>query len=1241
MSCLRININGRELCGHGEQTILEVATANGIHIPTLCFSGDLEVYASCGLCLVEIKGMPRLLRACATKISDGMIIQTENEKIRKARKLALELILSDHRGDCRAPCVTACPANCDAQGYVGLVANGQYREALKLVKEFMPFPSSIGRVCPAPCEENCRRNLLEGPVSIRYLKRLIGDLDMASDDPYVPEVLPDTGKKIAVIGSGPAGMTAAFFLRRKGHAVTVFEALPELGGMLRYGIPEYRLPKKVLNAEIQQVLNLGVEARTNVQLGEDFTVDYLFKSGYDAVYLAIGAQNSKAMGVTGEDLSGVLGGAEFLRAVMLNEAVELGNRVAVIGGGNTAMDAARTAKRLGAGQVMVVYRRAREQMPAQPIEVIEAEEEGVEFYLLAAPVKIEGNGKAEKMVCQKMQLGEPDASGRRRPEPIPDAFFTIELDTVIAAIGQDVDVAKIKDDVEINRYQTIEAADGTFLTSMPGVFAGGDAVTGPGIAIEAIAAGKRVTEVIDNYLRGNKLSPYRTYFNIAKEGLTEENFADKVRQERVKMPVLEPEVRIKHFREIEQGLLPEEAKKDGTRCLECGCFDVFECKLRDFATRYKAKPERIIGEKHDYELQTHPLIVRDANKCILCGLCVRTCTEIIGAEALGLVNRGFDAYVSPSLDLPLEKTTCVACGQCVAVCPTGALVENMPFDKPAPWELTRTITTCGYCGVGCSMQVETMGGRIARVVPAQGPVNAGVLCKKGRFGFAYVNSEERLKAPLIREDGVLKETTWHDALLYLAKKTKSIKARYGGESLAVFAAPRYSNEESYLIQKFARAVLGTDNLNSFNEPTNPLTIQIGMGASTNSFTELNAADFILAVGVDFDDYPIAALQLKQAVEYGALLWLIQEGKTELGRYAKRRLQIKEGANTNFLVALLMLAREKGLLDRKFVEKYTQNYEELNALLEKRSADQLLQGSGLTKEDLQALLEAYSAAKNPLLVLGGRNLSGEATAQLTNLAMMLGKIGAPRQGIIDLRGRCNGQGHFDMGVSPGYLPGYQQIEDAKVREKFNRAWRAFIPAAAGKNVEQVLDGLEEGQIKGVFVFGEDPLPEVVEKLAKAELLVVQDLFLTETARRAHVVLPAVSFAETEGSFINSERRVQQVNPALPPLTGRQNWQVLLALMAEMGYIQNPASPQQIWAEMTALAPAFFGVDYDTLKEAPYWPAGKPVCQIETILAAVGRLKFILPSGENPAFIERESFDSVGKWFKAFLWEKGLS
>jgi formate dehydrogenase major subunit len=1238
MSRVRININGQELSGHVDQTVLDIARENNIYIPTLCFSGDLEIYASCGLCLVEVEGMPRLLRACATKVSDGMVVTTDNEKISKARKMALELILSDHAGDCRAPCVMACPANCDAQGYAALVANGQYRDALILVKEFMPFPASIGRVCPAPCEENCRRNLVEGAVSIRYFKRLIADMDMASDDPYVPEVKPDTGKKVAVVGSGPAGMTAAYFLRRQGHDVTVLESLPEFGGMLRYGIPEYRLPKDVLDAEIQQILNLGVKARANVQLGEDFSIDYLFKSGFDAVYLAIGAQNSSRMGVPGEDITGVLGGTEFLRAVMLNEEVSLGNKVAVIGGGNTAMDAARTAKRLGAEQVMVVYRREREQMPAQAIEVIEAEEEGVEFFLLAAPVKIEGNGKVEKMVCQKMQLGEPDASGRRRPEPIPDAYFDLEVDTIIAAIGQYVDVEEIQDEVAVNKYRTIEIEEGTFNTSVPGVFAGGDAVTGPSIAIEAVAAGKRVSEVICSYL-GGKAAPYKTYFDIKKEGLTEEDFAGEEKKPRVKMEVVPEEIRVTNFREIEQGLTPESALDDANRCLECGCFDVFECKLRDYATKYDAHPERIKGEKHDYEKVVHPFIVRDQNKCILCGLCVRTCSEIIGAEALGLVNRGFDVYVSPSLDLPLEETACVSCGQCVAVCPTGALVENMPFAKPAPWDFKKTTAVCGYCGVGCSVQIETIGNKIARVVPSSGPVNSGVLCKNGRFGFGYINNEKRLTVPLIREDGVLKETTWRDALLYAAKKAKSLKARFGGESLAVFSSPRYSNEESYMIQKFARAVLGTNNITSFTEPANPLADVLGWDASTNSFAEIDAADFILAVGVDFPDYPIAGLKIKEAVEKGTQLWTVDANQSKLGGYAKKSFTVNNDSNASLFAALLSYAVEKGLVNKAFVEKYTINFDELTQSLSGLKMDEMIAGSGLTENDIASLAEGFAGAKRPLLILGSKNLTPDAVRMLAGFAVVLGKVGLPRRGILNLRGRCNSQGMADMGISPAFVTGYQKIEDESVRAKFARKWKASIPAAVGNNKDEILQGAENKDIKGVFIFGEDPDPETLEKLKKAELLVVQDLFLTDTAKEADVVLPAVSFAEITGSFTNSERRVQKLNSALKPLTGKDNLQVLQDLMELMGYNQDAATPEEIWDEISFLAPIFEGIGFGSLEEAPYWP-GTPVCDVERIVSTNGKIKFSLPTAGGSSFKSVESCDSVENWFAAYLEEVGL-
>lgn len=1238
MSRVRININGQELSGHADQTILDIAKENGIHIPTLCFSGDLEIYASCGLCLVEVEGMPRLVRACATKISDGMVIRTENEKIRKARKLALELILSDHRGDCRAPCVMACPVNCDAQGYVALVANGQYREALALVKEYMPFPASIGRVCPAPCEENCRRNLIDNPVSIRYIKRLIADLDMASDNPYVPEVKPDTGKKVAVVGSGPAGMTAAYFLRRQGHDVTVFEALPELGGMLRYGIPEYRLPKKILDAEIQQILDLGVKAHTNVQLGEDFTIDYLFKSGFDAVYLAIGAQNSSRMGVPGEDIPGVLGGTEFLRAVMLNEEVTLGNRVAVIGGGNTAMDAARTARRLGAEKVTVVYRRQREQMPAQEIEVIEAEEEGVEFIFLATPVKIEGNGKVEKMVCQQMKLGEPDASGRRRPEPIPDAFFTMEVDTIIAAIGQYVGTDKLKDEVQVNKYRTIEIEEGTFHTNVPGVFAGGDAVTGPGIAIEAVAAGKRAAEVIDNYLEG-RVRPYKTFFNIKKEGLTEEDFAGEEKKARVKMPVTAPEIRVNNFREIEQGITPEAATKEALRCLECGCFDAFECKLREFANIYDAHPERIVGEKHDYEKAVHPFIVRDPNKCILCGLCVRTCSEIIGVEALGLVNRGFDVYVSPSLDLPLEKTNCVSCGQCVAVCPTGALMENMPLAKPAAWEMKKTKSVCGYCGVGCSLQIETVGDKIARVVPAPGPVNSGILCKNGRFGFGYINDENRLKAPLIRENGVLKETTWADALLYIVKKAKSLKARFGGESLAVFTSPRYTNEESYLIQKFARAILGTNNIVSLSEPENPLVDVLGWGASLNSYTEIETADFILAVGVDYTDYPIASLKIKQASEKGTQLYLLDVKEPKLKPYAKKFFKVNEKSDTGFFAAMLSYALQKGLADTGFVEKYTQNFNELTQALNEQKMDELLSSSGLSENDIAALVEGFAGAKRPLLVLGNKNLTSEAVKMLAGFALLLGKAGMPRRGILNLWGRCNSQGMADMGVSPVYVTGFQKIEDEKVRAKFARKWKVSFPDKAGKGVEEILKGLENKSIKGVFLFGEDPPAEIVKKLSNAELLVVQDLFLTDIAKEADVVLPAASFAETRGTFTNSERRLQKLNAALGPLSGKENWQVLLELMELMGYYQKLNTLEDIWNEIRSLAPIFEDIDYSQLEEAPYWP-GAPVCSIEQVVSANGKLSFKIPAKGEAAFRFTESCDSAEKWFASYLEKIGL-
>jgi formate dehydrogenase major subunit len=413
MDVMRLNIDGKEVTARKGQTILDVARANDIEIPTLCYDERVKIYGACGLCVVESEGSPKLLRACATEAAPGMVILTDTPRLRASRKLTLEFLLSDHSGDCRPPCAKACPAHTDCQGYAGLIANGQYREALSLIKEKMPIPASIGLVCPHPCEEACRRQLVEEPVSIAGLKYFVGDWDLESGDPYMPEVKPPTGKKAAIVGSGPAGLTAAYFLAREGHEVAVYDAMPQPGGMLRYGIPQYRLPKELLDREIDLMAQLGIQFVNSVRVGTDVSLDYL-RENNDAVFLGIGAWQSSKMRVKGEDAPGVLGGIDFLREVAINGSVEIGERVAVVGGGNTAMDAVRTAIRLGAAEVFCLYRRTRAEMPAADIEIEEAEEEGAIFKFLVAPEEIiSENGLGGTRRLRTPQTG----SHRRRGDP--------------------------------------------------------------------------------------------------------------------------------------------------------------------------------------------------------------------------------------------------------------------------------------------------------------------------------------------------------------------------------------------------------------------------------------------------------------------------------------------------------------------------------------------------------------------------------------------------------------------------------------------------------------------------------------------------------------------------------------------------------------------------------------------------------------------------------------------------------
>jgi formate dehydrogenase major subunit len=370
MALVKLEIDGRRVTADGNQTILEAARQHGIDtIPTLCHDQQLEPFASCFVCVVKVKGARSLLPACSTKVSNGMVVETSSLEVRQSRKAALELLLSDHYADCIGPCQLSCPAEIDIQGYIALAAIGKYKDAIALIKASNPLPSVCGRVCTRPCEvKGCRRTLLDEAVGIDYIKRYISDLDLNSPDVYRPAVAGRNGRKVAVVGAGPAGLSAAYYLAIRGYGVEIFEGQPEPGGMLRYGIPEYRLPKDVLDLEIAQILALGPKLTTNMVLGKDFTIASLKRDGFDAVFLGIGAWRSSLMRVQNENANGVLSGIEFLKNFGLRRKIDIHGTVAVVGGGNTAIDCARTALRLGVKEVKLLYRRTRTEMPATDAE---------------------------------------------------------------------------------------------------------------------------------------------------------------------------------------------------------------------------------------------------------------------------------------------------------------------------------------------------------------------------------------------------------------------------------------------------------------------------------------------------------------------------------------------------------------------------------------------------------------------------------------------------------------------------------------------------------------------------------------------------------------------------------------------------------------------------------------------------------------------------------------------------------
>ncbi|MGI5912433.1 MAG: molybdopterin-dependent oxidoreductase [Syntrophomonadaceae bacterium] len=1115
---LKINIDGQEIKAYKGQTILEVAQANGIHIPTLCYDPRVKIYGGCGLCLVEVEGNPKLLRACATEISPGMVITTNNSRIQESRKMTLEFLLSDHIGDCIGPCQKACPANTDVQGYVGLIANQQYREALELIKEKIPLPASIGRVCPHPCETACRRQLVEEPISIAALKYFAADIDLNSEEPFIPEIKPATGKKIAIVGAGPAGLTAAYYLAKEGHQIKVYDAMPQGGGMLRYGIPEYRLPKAILDQEIDLIRNMGVEFIFNTRIGKDLSLDQLINQS-DAIFLGIGAWLSSEMRAKGEDLPGVLGGIDFLREVALYGKVQIGDTVAIVGGGNTAMDAARTALRLGASRVMVLYRRTRAEMPAEEIEIIEAEEEGVEFKFLVAPIEvIARDGKAAAIKLQQMELGEPDASGRRSPVAIPGAEETIEVDTIISAIGQKVNLEGLTG-IEASKWGSIEVDEATLATNIPGVFAGGDGVTGPKIAVDAIAQGGRAAQSIDAYLKGN-LDFIKAKYTAEQKGLTPEDFASYPQIKRAEMPHLKPEERTSNFREVNLGFTEAAAVAEGSRCLECGCKDYFDCRLIKYASEYCVEPQRIEGQKRQEKLiDSNSFIQRNSEKCILCGLCIRICDEVMGVTALGLVHRGFDSIVQPEFNLPLSETPCISCGQCVTVCPTGALMEVFPVTKNVPLQMEETQSVCSFCSVGCEPVFSTKGNVIYRTEP---PID-GILCRQGRFGFEAF-AKDRINKPMLRRNNTLVEASWAEVLKEAADYTRRIKARYTGSALAVYVSPNYTLEEANSAASFARLALETDMIGSFAPySSRGLAKIMGGQVPVSSFDELSSTELILLVG-SLNRSQVAAVKVREAVKEGARLIVISPEETMVDDIAS--ITIKPQNDNELLLDILAALIKNNMINEDTIAQLVEGYDSFKQILITRAPG----------EQAQEVAEKFAQAKKAIIIVDGNDVASAGVELLADLAVITGKIGSPRSGIIVVTPGSNHLGLWNLGITA--------------------------------SASELKEAIQEGVVKGLFILGEDPVGAGIinaEELKKLEFLITVTPSMTPTAELSDVVLPGSVPVETEGTYVSADKKVRKLTQVVKSYAGLNNQEIINRLAARMNVILGSSQEPKVSLE----------------------------------------------------------------------------
>lgn len=645
---------------------------------------------------------------------------------------------------------------------------------------------------------------------------------------------------------------------------------------------------------------------------------------------------------------------------------------------------------------------------------------------------------------------------------------------------------------------------------------------------------------------------------------------------------------------------------------------------------------------------SNPFFDRAPDKCVLCGICVRTCEELQGVSCIDFAFRGYDTTISTFGNKPILESTCESCGECVVRCPVGALTPKK-FQQPS----REVKTTCTYCGVGCGIYLGVRGDKIVSVRgDTDNQVNKGSLCVKGRFGYDFINHSERLTNPLIRKNGEFVEADWDEALELVAEKLSGCK----GDKFAAIASAKCTNEENYLIQKFARAVMGTNNIDHCARLCHAPTVaglaqSFGSGAMTNSINEISDAACILAIGTNTTvAHPVIGLQIKKAVRNGAKLIVANPREIDLSRIASIFLQHRPGTDVALLMGMMRVIVDEKLFDATFIEKRCENFKAFRKSLDDFDLDFVERTTGVPRKKIVEAARCY-AVNEPATILFAMGITQHThgtdnVLATSNMALLTGNIGKPATGVNPLRGQNNVQGACDMGALPNVYPGYQKVDNQEAKSKFESAWGCSLSGSPGLTHMEIFDSIYEGKIKALYLVGENPMlseanaGHVEEAIDKLDFLVVQDIFLSETARLADVVLPAASFAEKDGTFTNTERRVQRVRKAIEPVgNAKPDWRITCRIAKKLdGKGFDFSHPTEIMGEIASLTPSYKGISYDRLEKGGLqWPCvtpehpGTPILHTERFATKNGKAKFMpleykpsaeLPDDEYPLILTTE-------------------